>query len=157
MAEGVDLVAAGEVNVADLVDHVAQQVTVDHPVDRAFEHRGDDIAPVAAVGALQAAQIGEQAGTFRIIGSDRFFVIHETNQLVAGDTVSFSRPVAPAVRRFERRAKAFPGHPRLLLGDLLHVVQKFQKHDPGEHRQPVQVAVEPLVLAHDIAARLDDR
>ena len=52
MAEGVDLVAAGEVDAADLIDHVAQQITVDHPVDRAFENRGDDIAPVAAVGAL---------------------------------------------------------------------------------------------------------
>ena len=65
MAEGVNLVAAGEVNVADFVDHVAQQVAVDHPVDRAFENRGDDVAPVAAVGALQAAQIGEQTRAFR--------------------------------------------------------------------------------------------
>ena len=65
MAEGVDLVAAGEVDAVDLVDHVAQQVAVDHPVDRAVEDRGDDIAPVAAVGALQAAQIGEQAGPLR--------------------------------------------------------------------------------------------
>ena len=38
MAKGVDLVAAGEVNIADLIDHVAQQVAVDHPVDRAFEN-----------------------------------------------------------------------------------------------------------------------
>src|SRR5437773_3618539 len=34
MAERVNLVAAGEVNVADFVDHVAQQIAVDHPVDR---------------------------------------------------------------------------------------------------------------------------
>ena len=52
MAEGVDLVAAGEVNVADFVDHVAEQIAVDHAVDGAFEDRGDHIAPVAAVGAL---------------------------------------------------------------------------------------------------------
>ncbi len=77
MAEGVDLVAAGEVNVADLIDHVAQQVAVDHPVDRAFEHRGDDIAPVAAVGALQTAQIGEQSGTFLAVRPDGFLVVHE--------------------------------------------------------------------------------
>ena len=77
MAERVDLVAAGEVDVADLVDHVAQQVTVDHPVDRAFEDRGDDIAPVAAVGALQAAQIGEQSRPFLAVGPDGFFVVDE--------------------------------------------------------------------------------
>ena len=44
--------AAGEVNIADFVNHVAQQVAVNHPVDCAFENRGDDIAPVAAVNAL---------------------------------------------------------------------------------------------------------
>ena len=49
MAEGVDFVAAGEVDVIDLVDHVAEQVAVDHAVDRAFEDRGDDVAPVAAL------------------------------------------------------------------------------------------------------------
>ena len=35
VTEGVDLVAAGEVNAVDLVDHVSQQVAVDHPVDGA--------------------------------------------------------------------------------------------------------------------------
>ena len=38
--------------------------------------------------------------------------------------------------------------------DLLHVVEELEEHDPGEHRQPVEVAVEPLVLAHDVAADL---
>ena len=52
MAEGVDLVAAGEMDVTNFIDHVAEQVAVDHAVDRAFEDRGDHIAPVAAVGAL---------------------------------------------------------------------------------------------------------
>jgi hypothetical protein len=54
MAEGVDLVTAGEVNVIYSVDHVPKQIAVDHPVDRALEDRGDDVAPVAAVGAMQA-------------------------------------------------------------------------------------------------------
>ena len=75
MAEGVDFVAAGEVNVIDFVDHVAKQVSVDHAVDGAFEDRRDDIAPVAAVGALQAAQIGEETRPFGSIGPHGFFVI----------------------------------------------------------------------------------
>jgi hypothetical protein len=41
-------------DVVDFVDHVAQQVAIDHPVDRAFEDGGDYIAPVAAVGTLEA-------------------------------------------------------------------------------------------------------
>ena len=39
---------------------------------------------------------------------------------------------------------------------LLQVVEKLQEHDPGEHRQPVQVAVEAPVLPHDVAGGLDE-
>ncbi len=49
-----------------------------------------------------------------------------------------------------------PAHLRFLLGDLLHVVEEFKKHNPGEHRQTVEIAVEPFVLAHDVAAGLND-
>ena len=156
MAEGVDLVAAGEVDVVDFVDHVAEQIAVDHAVDRAFEDGGDDVAPVAAVGALQAAQIGEQARPFGAVRTDGFFVIHEGDQLVAGDSFRLRRPIAPAIRRFESRTKALAAHLGFLFANLLHVVEEFEKHDPGEHRQAVQVAVEPFVLAHDVAAGLDD-
>ena len=156
MTEGVDLVTAGKVNVRNFVDHVAQQVSIDHPVDRALEDRRDHVAPVAAIGTLQAAQISEQAGTFAAVRPGRFFVVHETDQLITRDAVRFRRPVAPAIRRFERGTKTLTRHLRFLLGDLLHVVQEFKKHDPREHRQPVEIAVEPLVLAHNIAAGLHD-
>src|SRR5437867_9778056 len=100
MAKSVNLVATREVDIADLVDYVAQQVAVDHPVDRAFENCGDDITPIAAVGALKAAQISEQPGTFCAVGSNSLFVVHEGNHLIAGDALLLSRPVAPAIRRF---------------------------------------------------------
>ena len=67
------------------------------------------------------------------------------------------RPVAPAVGRLDGRAEA--SCPRSFASssrDLLHVVQELQEHDPGEHRQAVEVAVEALVLAHDVAAGLDE-
>ena len=38
---------------------------------------------------------------------------------------------------------------------LLHVVEELQEHDPGEHRQAVEVAIQALVLAHDVAGGLD--
>ena len=103
-------------------------------VDRAFEYRGDDIAPVAAVRTLQAAEISKQPGSFLAVGPHRFFVVDETDQLVTGDAVLFRRPVAPTIRRFQRGTEAFAAHPRFLLGDLLHVVEEFKKHDPSEHR-----------------------
>jgi hypothetical protein len=70
---------------------------------------------------------------------------------------AFAAPIAPAIRRFERGTETLAGHPRFLLGHLLDVVKELEKHDPGEHRQPVEIAVEPFVLAHDVAAGLDDR
>src|SRR5262249_54283558 len=70
MAESVDLVAAGEMDVADFIDYVAEEIAVDHAVDGAFKARRNDIAPVAAVGALKTPQISEQAGTFGPIGPD---------------------------------------------------------------------------------------
>jgi hypothetical protein len=36
------------------------------------------------------------------------------------------------------------------------VVEELEEHDPGEHGQPVQVAVESLVLPHDVAGGLDE-
>ena len=54
MAEGVDFTGGCEVDTVDLVDHIAQEVAVDHAVDGAFEDGGDHIAAIAAVRALQA-------------------------------------------------------------------------------------------------------
>ena len=49
-----------------------------------------------------------------------------------------------------------PGERRLLLALLLQVVEELQEHDPGEQRQAVEVAVQPLVLAHDVARGLEE-
>ena len=37
-------------------------------------------------------------------------------------------------------------HLRFLFGDLLHVVQELEKHDAGQHGEPVEITVEPLSL-----------
>ena len=38
---------------------------------------------------------------------------------------------------------------------MLQVVEELEEHDPGEQRQPVEIAIEPLVLAHDVARGLE--
>jgi hypothetical protein len=43
-----------------------------------------------------------------------------------------------------------------LFANLLVVVQELEEHDPCEHGQAVEVAVESLVLAHDVAGGLDE-
>ena len=51
----------------------------------------------------------------------------------------------------------FPASLASSRSDALHVVEKLQEHDPSEHRQAVEVAIEPLVLAHDVAAGFNNR
>ena len=84
--ESVDFVLGREVDVVDLVDDVAQEVAVDHPVDGAFEHLGDDVAAVA-VGALERTQIGEKPRSLLAVWPDRFFLVDERDELGAGHTV----------------------------------------------------------------------
>ena len=67
----------------------------------------------------------------------------------------FGRPIAPAVGRLDGRPELLAGELRLLLALLLEVVEELEEHDPGEQRQPVEVAVQPLVLAHDVARGLE--
>ena len=80
------------------------------------------------------------------------------------------RPIAPAIRRFDGCLKsvaplsASTGERarvrcrfqrcrelRLLRALKLQIIEELEEHDPSEHRQPVEVAIQPLVLAHDVA------
>jgi hypothetical protein len=44
----------------------------------------------------------------------------------------------------------------LVLALNFEIVEKFLEHDPGEHREAVEVAVETLVFAHDVARGLQE-
>src|ERR1039458_9413220 len=48
----------------------------------------------------------------------------------------------------------FPDELGLVLALKFQVMEVFQEHNPSEHRQAVEVAIEPLVLAHDVARGL---
>jgi hypothetical protein len=154
-AERVQFVAGGEVDAVDLVQQVAQQIAVDHPVLHALEHGGDHVAAFVAMGGREAAQVGEQPGTLCPIRAGGVLVLVDVGeQFVARDAVGLRCPVAPAVGRFDCCAERLAGHGGFVLALALQIVEEFQEHDPGQHRQAVKVAVEPLVLAHDIARRL---
>ena len=156
MSERVDLVAAGEVDVADLVDHVAQQVAVDHPVDRAFEDRGDNVAPVATVGTLQAPQICKQTRSLLAIRSDSFFVVHEAYQLVARDAILF------AAQSRQRYGDSRAGRKRLPA--IRASCSAICSMSSRNLRNMIQVSIgrrsrspmSPLSLRHNVAAGLDD-
>lgn len=125
-------------DVVDLVEDVAQQVAVEHAVDRALENGADDVAAVAAVGAGERAQVGEQAGAFPAVGQwGVLLLVEEGDEGVAGDAVGFGRPVTPAVGRLEGGAVAFAGESGLGFADLILVVEEFEEQNPSEHGQPV--------------------
>ena len=77
MPQGVHLFGGVEVDAVYLVDHVPKQVAVDHPVLHAAKHGGNHVAAVATVYALQAPQVGKEAGAALPVRADRLVVIDE--------------------------------------------------------------------------------
>ena len=120
------------------------------------KHVGDHVAPAVAVAGLggTAGRRTDPAPVCR--PAARLRLVDERDQFVAGDAVLLCGPVAPAIRGLDGGAVFLAAELRLGLLALLQVVEELQEHDPGEHGQPVQVAVEPLVLPHDVAGRLDE-
>ena len=156
-SQGVDFVGRVEVDAVHQVDHVPQQIAALHAVAQPLEHGGDDVAPLApAVVPAQTLEIGEQSGAGAAIGPRRPLRGQEGQQVRPADAVGRSRPVPPTVGLLDDRTVFLPRQLRPSLLDPFHVVQELEEQDPGEHGQPVQVAVQPLVLAHDLARRLDD-
>ena len=156
MAQGVDFLAGGEVDAVDFIDDIPEQVAADHAVEDAAEDPGDDIPTVAAVAALETPEIGEEAGAFGAVRAHGFVLVDEGDEFITGDAVLLGGPIPPAIGRFEGGAETFPGHDGLGFPLPFHVVQELEEHDPGEHGQAVQVAVEALVLAHEVPGRFDD-
>ena len=64
--------------------------------------------------------------------------------------------VGPAVGRLEQRAVSLVLEPRLEFPFKLEVIEKLEKHHPGEHGQAVCIAAQTLVFSHDVAHALDD-
>ena len=122
----------------------------------AFEDGGDHVAPVVAVGAGEGAEVAEQARALLAVRAVGLLVVDEREEFVAGDAVRLGRPVAPTVGRIDGGFELFAGELGLALALDFEVVEEFQEHDPCEHRQAVEVAVEALILAHDVARGLEE-
>src|SRR5271165_6190923 len=149
------LIARREVDTADFVDDIAEQITALHTIIDALEDGRDDIAPVVTVRAGELAQICEQALPALSVGAPAFILIDERKQFVAGHPLRVGGPIAPPVRWLYRRPEFLSGQLSGVLPLQFQIIKKFQEHDPGEQRQPVEIAIEALILAHDIACRLD--
>jgi hypothetical protein len=153
-AQGVQLVAGGEMDAVELVDDVAQQVAADHPVLHAAKHGGNHIPAIVAVGTGERAQVTEQPHALLAIRQGAFLLVDERQQFIACDAVGFGSPIAPAVGRLDGRLELLPGQPGLALTLEFQVIQELQEHDPREHRQPVQITIQTFILSHDVPGGL---
>ena len=143
MGQRVDLLGRIEVDAIDQVDHVPQQVAGDHAVGDAVEDGGDHVAATVAVGRLQDLEVGQQTRPTFAIGANRFVVVDEGDQFVAGDAIFVCGPIPPAVRRLDGRfvllaadAGAFPRPSP--------VVEKLEEHDPGQQGSRSRSPFSPL-------------
>ena len=57
---------------------------------------------------------------------------------------------------FDDRPVLLPLHLGPVFADGFVVVEELEEENPSKHRQAVEVAVEPLVLPHDVAGGLDE-
>jgi hypothetical protein len=151
-AEGMQLVAGSEMDAVEFVDDVAHQVAADHAVLHTSKHRGNHIPAVVAVRVGERAQVTEQARALLAVRQGAFLLVDEGQQFVPGDAVGLSGPIAPAVGRLDGGLELLSSKLRLALALKLQVIEELQEHDPGEHRQAVEVAIQPLVPAHYVAS-----
>ena len=141
---------ASEVDAVHLVDDVAQQIAGDHAVDDALEDRGDDRRAGRRAVGRPAGRADRRTGPGPCVPSGRVASswLMKAISSGAGDAVLVGGPVPPAVGRLDGRPVLLAGRSLAsALLDPLHVVQELEEHDPGEHGQAVEVAVEsPLSL-----------
>jgi hypothetical protein len=130
-----------EVDLGDPVDHLAQQLAGLHVVVRVAEHlAGHEAARIALRIRIERLERRKQVG------------VHERQQFIAGDALWVGRPVAPA-QPFGQRRPIGVAH-QFELGFL--VVENLQEQQPGQLRDPLRVAVDAGVLAHDVLHGLDE-
>src|SRR5260370_23152197 len=121
-------------NISNFVNDIPQQVSTLHAVIDTTEYGRNYIASVVAVGAGQAAKIGEQAGAALAVRQPRFVLVDEGKKLVASNALRVGRPIAPAIGRLDGRAKFLSPKLSLFLTLLLKVIEEFEKHNPCEQR-----------------------
>ena len=85
----------------------------------------------------------------------RFLTDEKAKQVGAGDAVRRGGPIAPTVGRLDGGTEFGTSHRGFILMDPFEIIEEFQEQHPGQHRQAIEVSIESIVFAHDIARRLD--
>ena len=143
-------------NAVELGQYITQQVAVNHAVDHAAKHGGDGVTAVMRLGALQLAEVLEQAGAMCAVRPHGNFLVDEGDQGIAGQSFFGCTPITPTIRRFDGWLEFLTSKLCLGFAHLFMVVQELEEHHPCEHGQAVAIAVQALVLAHNVPRGLDD-
>ncbi len=132
---------AVEVDGAQFVDDLAQQVAAFHVVGGVFKHAAHHIAARVALGV--STQGFERA---------KQIVVDKAEQGVAGDALGVCRPVAPAQALGDGAGVVVAGELHLFFQRVKHL----EEQQPGELRDALGVAIDAAVLAHHVLDGLDD-
>jgi hypothetical protein len=144
------------VDAIDLVDHILEQIPRLHAACDAAEDVGHHLPPAIPIRSLKAPHVGDEPGSPGSIRKVRLILVDEFQEVGPAEPVLLGRPVSPAVGGLDDRAVLLPLHLGTVFPDDLVIVEELQEEHPGQERQPIQVAVEPLVLPHDVAGGLDE-
>ena len=140
LPEQVPVLGLVEIDLVDLVCHLTDQGPVLHVVVRVLEDPAQqDPGAVRSRFRRQFLQRREQVG------------IDELQERVARDPFGICRPVPPPEPVRYRRPVPLPQ--QLVL--LLLVIEDLQEKHPAQLADPLGIAVDTRVLAHDVLDRLD--
>src|SRR5438552_3698140 len=107
------------------IDHISKEITVNHPVDSAFEDCRYNISPVSSFRSGERPQIGKQSETAGPVRSDRLILIDESQNLWSGYSIILRCPITPPIGSLYGGTEAFAFEGCLSLPDLLLVVEEL--------------------------------
>ncbi len=142
--EVVELVALGlavEVDGAQLVDHLAQQVAAFHVVVGILEHAAHHI------GAGRAGRVGAQA-----FEGGKELVIDKVQQFIAGHALGIRGPMPPAHGFGDGAFVVVPGEFEF----FFQCIEHLEEQEPGELADALGIAIDAGVLAHDVLDGFDN-
>ncbi len=133
--------AVVEVDLVDLVHHLTQQLARLHVIEGVFKYLLDDVAArIAHRIGIQALELGEER------------VVDEVLQFFTGHSLCIGRPVAPAQVVGDGRLVAVAQQLKL----RFLIVEDFQEEQPGKLGNPLRVAIDASILAHDVLDGFDE-
>src|SRR5659263_140869 len=119
------LFRCSKMDAVDLIDDIAQKITIDHAVDSTPENRSNNIPSVTAISTPKVPQISKQTRAACSIWYYSFIIIDKRNEFIPCYAVLFRCPVPPSVRRLYS-SLILPSRKFLFsLPHTFHIIKEF--------------------------------